>query len=124
MWVIARLLRGSRPNLRATRRVAMNPSQGLSNAGNGPGIAHPKPNAPRISCYEFRTLLQARRSHLMANIDEEGIRRLRDIDVALARIRDGNYGVCVCCSGEIGRARLKADPIATRCLPCQGHGEK
>jgi RNA polymerase-binding transcription factor DksA len=102
----------------------MNPSQGLSNAGNGPVTAHPKPNAPRISCYEFRTLLQARRSQLPMNVDEEGIRRLRDIDVALARIHDGTYGVCFGCGGEIGRARLKADPVATRCLPCQGHGEK
>jgi RNA polymerase-binding transcription factor DksA len=44
---------------------------------------------------------------------------LQDIEAALARIGDGSYGICIDCGGEIGRARLKADPTAKRCLPCQ-----
>ena len=44
---------------------------------------------------------------------------LQDIEAALARIGDGSYGICIDCSGEIGRARLKAYPTAKRCLPCQ-----
>ena len=44
---------------------------------------------------------------------------LQEIEAALARIRDGSYGICIDCGGEIGRARLKADPAAKRCLPCQ-----
>lgn len=44
---------------------------------------------------------------------------LQEVEAALARIRDGSYGVCIDCGGEIGRARLKADPRATRCPPCQ-----
>lgn len=44
---------------------------------------------------------------------------LLHIVAALARIGDGNYGICIVCGGEIGRARLKADPAAMRGLPCQ-----
>ena len=44
---------------------------------------------------------------------------LQDIEAALARIGDGSYGICIECGGEIGRARLKADPTAKRCLPCE-----
>ena len=44
---------------------------------------------------------------------------LQDIEAALARIGDGSYGVCIDCGGGIGRARLKADPTAKRCLPCE-----
>ena len=44
---------------------------------------------------------------------------LQEIEAALARIRDGSYGICIDCGGEIGRARLKADPKAKRCLACQ-----
>ena len=44
---------------------------------------------------------------------------LQDIDAALARIGNGSYGNCIDCGGEIGRARLKADPRAKRCLACQ-----
>ena len=44
---------------------------------------------------------------------------LLHIEAALARIGDGSYGICIVCGGEIGRARLKSDPAAMRCLPCQ-----
>jgi DnaK suppressor protein len=44
---------------------------------------------------------------------------LQEIEAALSRIRDGSYGICIDCGGEIGRARLKADPTTKRCLACQ-----
>jgi len=82
------------------------------------------PSAPTIHCFEFRTLLQAKRQKLLDKVGEENAssdetQELRDIEVALARIGDGSYGICIECGGEIGRARLKADPAAMRCLPCQ-----
>jgi DnaK suppressor protein len=46
-------------------------------------------------------------------------RELQETEAALARIRDGSYGICIDCGGEISRARLKADPTAKRCPPCQ-----
>lgn len=51
-------------------------------------------------------------------------RELQDIDAALARIADGSYGSCADCGGEIAHARLKAYPMATRCLPCQEQQER
>lgn len=44
---------------------------------------------------------------------------LQEIEAALARIADGSYGNCCDCGDEIGQARLKANPAARRCLPCQ-----
>jgi RNA polymerase-binding transcription factor DksA len=88
------------------------------------------PTVPHLHCYEFRTLLQAQRRQLLEQMRDESSgresRELQDIDVALARIADGSYGACIDCGGEIGRARLKADPTLKRCLPCQTlvNGEK
>ncbi len=44
---------------------------------------------------------------------------LQEIEAALARIADGSYATCSDCGDEIGMARLKANPSARRCLPCQ-----
>ena len=38
---------------------------------------------------------------------------------ALARLHGAGYGLCSDCEGEIGYARLKASPTATRCTACQ-----
>jgi RNA polymerase-binding protein DksA len=37
---------------------------------------------------------------------------------ALDRIEDGEYGICVRCSGEIAPARLQARPEAALCIHC------
>jgi DnaK suppressor protein len=50
---------------------------------------------------------------------ERDIEELRAIDAAKARIDDGSYGVCVDCGEDIALARLKAQPAALRCVPCQ-----
>ena len=49
---------------------------------------------------------------------------LQEIEAALARIGDGGYGICTDCENDIDRARLKAYPTATRCLPCQEKYER
>jgi len=46
------------------------------------------------------------------------------IEAALARIEAGSYGICADCEGEIAQARLKAYPMATRCLACQERYER
>ena len=38
---------------------------------------------------------------------------------ALARIRDGSYGICEMCSEPIAPARLRALPEVSTCLACQ-----
>ena len=49
---------------------------------------------------------------------------LQEVEAALTRIAEGSYGMCAECGGEIARARLKAYPMATRCLPCQEQFER
>lgn len=43
---------------------------------------------------------------------------IKVIQAALERIEDGTYGICERCGEDIGEARLRAIPEATRCLNC------
>jgi RNA polymerase-binding protein DksA len=52
------------------------------------------------------------------------VEELREIVVALARIDQGGYGVCVDCGVDIPLARLQAQPMAARCIDCQERFEK
>lgn len=58
----------------------------------------------------------------LAVIDRH-VEEIREIDTALMRIARGEYGTCTDCRDEIGVARLKARPTATRCSPCQSNYE-
>ena len=44
---------------------------------------------------------------------------LDKIDNALRRIKEGNYGDCINCGGDISEARLRALPFALRCKDCE-----
>jgi RNA polymerase-binding protein DksA len=52
------------------------------------------------------------------------ITELRDIEAAFARVKAGEYGVCVDCGQDIEFPRLKAYPTAKRCLQCQEKRER
>ncbi len=43
---------------------------------------------------------------------------LRNIDAALKRIDDGDYGLCCDCGEPIDPRRLDFDPTALRCIDC------
>jgi DnaK suppressor protein len=43
---------------------------------------------------------------------------LADIEVALQRIKSGEYEICEFCANDIPEARLKALPWARYCVPC------
>lgn len=64
----------------------------------------------------------------LTDFDNEIARRhdetIRDIDAALSRLRDADFGSCLDCGGEIGFERLMAFPTATRCVTCQSQHEK
>lgn len=49
--------------------------------------------------------------------------RLRAIEKALQRIRDGVYGICEECEEEINPKRLTALPSAALCVRCQERQE-
>jgi DnaK suppressor protein len=65
---------------------------------------------------------------LIADLEQADMTRdleeLRAMDAAWQRIKDGSYGVCVDCGGDIGYERLAAFPAATRCVTCQSRHEK
>lgn len=50
-------------------------------------------------------------------------RHISEIDAALARMDEGNYGVCAECGQPIPEARLQAMPSATACIHCQERRE-
>lgn len=52
------------------------------------------------------------------------VQALADIEAALQRVKDGEYGVCIDCGDDIGFARLEAYPTAKRCIVCQEQREK
>ncbi len=45
------------------------------------------------------------------------------VDEALARIDQGEYGLCESCHAEIAEARLRALPFALRCTDCEQRQE-
>lgn len=46
--------------------------------------------------------------------------RLRQIDAALKRIAEDEFGYCVTCGEEIAPKRLAHDPAAATCVGCAG----
>jgi DnaK suppressor protein len=46
-------------------------------------------------------------------------RELNQIERALARMKQGTYGVCEHCQGKIPVSRLNALPYSTTCIECQ-----
>lgn len=55
---------------------------------------------------------------------EHEIRELREVEDAMQRINLGTYGECEECGAPIGYERLKAYPIARRCLEDQARHER
>jgi DnaK suppressor protein len=52
------------------------------------------------------------------------IAELQGIGAALAAINEGTYGYCVRCGDEIPLERLRAQPLALRCVSCQQRSER
>ncbi|MDA8016408.1 MAG: TraR/DksA family transcriptional regulator [Thermoanaerobaculia bacterium] len=51
-------------------------------------------------------------------------RMVIQIDAALERIKNGQFGICTHCGSLIGRPRLEAVPWAEYCIECQEKAEK
>lgn len=52
------------------------------------------------------------------------VQELYAVESALARMRNGTYGICAECGTNIQLDRLRAVPTATRCIDCQSRQEK
>ncbi len=61
---------------------------------------------------------------LSSQLAELEARELAQIETALARIKQGKYGLCAGCNGKIPVARLTALPYSTLCIACQREVEK
>ena len=68
--------------------------------------------------------LDAAQDEISSQLAEVESRELANIENALERMRDGNYGVCEGCSATIPLARIQALPYATLCINCQREFEK
>ncbi|MGE5320449.1 MAG: TraR/DksA family transcriptional regulator [Hyphomicrobiaceae bacterium] len=58
------------------------------------------------------------------SILDRHIDAMRDIEAALQRIKNDEYGVCIDCGDEVTFPRLMAYPTAKRCIVCQEQREK
>lgn len=50
--------------------------------------------------------------------------RLRAVEQALSRVRNGKYGYCAKCGKKIPEERLRAMPYALLCMSCKTEDEK
>jgi DnaK suppressor protein len=57
-------------------------------------------------------------------IVQQQMKELAEIEVALAKISHGEYGVCEMCEDDIGFQRLKVKPHAIYCIDCREIVEK
>lgn len=63
-------------------------------------------------------VLAASREITIASLDRD-CQLLREVRAALARIREGTYGVCERCGDPVKPRRLEAIPWARYCVRCQ-----
>ena len=56
---------------------------------------------------------------IVADVVDRRLRELQAINRALEDLEAGRHGICEECGEPIAKARLRAMPFATRCVPCQ-----
>jgi DnaK suppressor protein len=70
----------------------------------------------RVDALQQQSMLAANRATAM--------RRRHQIDAALRRIDEDEYGDCASCGEPIDPRRLEAQPEAPLCMPCQSQRER
>lgn len=68
--------------------------------------------------------LDAAQDEISSQLAEVESRELANIENALENMKQGSYGACESCGGNIPLARLQALPYATLCIHCQREAEK
>jgi len=51
-------------------------------------------------------------------------RLIRKIEKTILRLKDGDFGSCEACGGNIGVKRLQARPVTTLCIDCKTEQEQ
>ncbi len=57
--------------------------------------------------------------HCDLNRLADDLSALHSLDAACARLAAGSYGSCLSCGAPIAPERLRVQPTAQKCLPCQ-----
>jgi len=57
-------------------------------------------------------------------ISKRQLQKLQEIDIAVQKIHNGEYGICEMCEEKISMHRLKAKPQARYCIICREIIEK
>lgn len=78
--------------------------------GNAPDLADMSSNA-----YNREMLL---------NLSETQVQKMRDIDAALDRLDNDEYGICAECGEEISPRRMEVRPFSRYCIDCKTDIEK
>ena len=60
-------------------------------------------------------------AELQIRLHQTDARLLRAIEEALARIKQGTFGVCQVCKQPVSKARLEAVPWSRHCRDCKEH---
>jgi DnaK suppressor protein len=68
--------------------------------------------------------LDSVQDEISSQLAEVESRELARIEIALDRMREGQYGICDGCGTNIPLARLNALPYATMCIKCQREAER
>ena len=68
--------------------------------------------------------LDLAQNEVSSQLAEMESRELRDIEQALAQMKQGSYGTCDVCENKIPLARLNALPYTTTCIDCQRDQER
>ena len=55
---------------------------------------------------------------VLENLGHAGLAEIKMIQAALARIKDGTFGVCAACGEPISKERLEVLPHTPRCKHC------
>ncbi len=61
---------------------------------------------------------------VLMNLSETQRGRVRDIDAALERMDQGEYGLCAGCEEEIPLRRMEVRPFSRYCVDCKSEVEK
>ncbi len=57
-------------------------------------------------------------------IKSRELKLIHKIDETLHRLREGNFGICENCGGDISIKRLQARPVTTLCIDCKNEQEQ
>jgi len=57
-------------------------------------------------------------------IKSRELKLIHKIGETLHRLREGHFGICDVCSGDISVKRLQARPVTTQCIDCKNEQEQ